>query len=115
MPSYTFICRSCSHKFEAFLNFSQYDTYVPKCESCGKTTVDRSYSDDLTTISGGVIKGDSDLTLGDLANRNRDRMSNDHKEHLYHKHNEYKDPVFKKELPKGMSRLKKQKKIEWPK
>ena len=115
MPSYTFVCKSCSHKFETFLNFNQYDTYIPKCELCGKNTVERSYADDLTTVSGGVVKSDNDLTLGDLANRNRDRMSNDHKEYLYNKHNEYKDPVFKKELPKGMSRLKKQNKIEWPK
>jgi len=77
----------------------------------------RSYQDDLANMSGSVIKSDSELkTLGDLANRNRDRMSDDHKAHLYQKHNEYKAPVKQKELPKGMTRMKKpSQKFQWPK
>lgn len=62
-----------------------------------------------------VKKADSELkTIGDLANRNRDRMSEDERVTLYKKHNDYKDQESQKELPKGMSRIKKSKsKIKW--
>jgi hypothetical protein len=62
-----------------------------------------------------IRKSDSELkTIGDLANRNRDKMSNDHKSYLQEKHNEYKDTELAKELPKGMSKIKKPtKKIKW--
>ena len=43
-------------------------------------------------------------------------MSDDHKAHLYKKHNEYKAPAQQKELPKGMTRMKKSsQKFQWPK
>jgi len=69
----------------------------------------------MLTINGSVKKSDSELkTIGDLANRNRDRMTNDQKNYLDKKHNEYKDQDLAKELPKGMSRIKKPKnKIKW--
>jgi pyruvate-formate lyase-activating enzyme len=69
----------------------------------------------MSTISSSVKKTDSELkTIGDLANRNRDKMSNDHKQHLQEKHNEYKDTELEKQLPKGMNRIKKpKKKIKW--
>jgi hypothetical protein len=41
-------------------------------------------------------------------------MSNDEKSALYIKHNEYKEEVSHKELPKGMSRVKKGPKTIWP-
>lgn len=114
MPSYTFVCDDCNNKFELFLTFAQYsDTQV--CVSCGSKKTHRSYADDLTNISGSVIKSDGELKLGDLANRNRDRLSQDEKDHLHHKHNAYKDQDLVKQLPQGMSRLKKQPKIQWPK
>ena len=40
-------------------------------------------------------------------------MSDDHKQHLYNKHNKYKDPSFNKPLPKGMSRTKRKNKTKW--
>tara|TARA_B110000503_G_C7082473_1_gene385784 strand:+ start:204 stop:437 length:234 start_codon:yes stop_codon:yes gene_type:complete len=75
--------------------------------------------EDMLTISSSVKKSDSEFkTLGDLANRNRDRMTTDHKKALDQKHTEYQDDKVKeeltKELPSGMSRIKKSKtKIKW--
>jgi len=62
-----------------------------------------------------IKKTDSELsTIGDLANRNRDRLSDDEKIALHKKHNSYKDAVSNKELPKGMSRMKKpSQKTKW--
>ena len=63
-----------------------------------------------------TIKNDNELkTIGDLANRNRDRMTDDHKTSLEEKHNSYKESESTKELPKGMSRIQKPKtKYTWP-
>lgn len=75
--------------------------------------------EDMLSINSSVKKSDSELkTLGDLANRNRDKMSKDHKMALDQKHTQYQDDKLKdeltKELPKGMSRIKKPKnKIKW--
>jgi len=70
---------------------------------------------DMLTISGSVKKSDSELkTVGDLANRNRDKLSSDEKEYLHNKHNKNKDKDLEKQLPKGMSRMQKpNKKIKW--
>jgi putative FmdB family regulatory protein len=114
MPTYTFICTKCETKFEAFFHIKEYVEH-PQC-SCGSKKTQRSYEDDLTTISSSVKKSDSELkTIGDLANRNRDRLSDDQKIDLYRKHNAYKDQDSPKELPKGMSRIKKPGKIQWTK
>ena len=69
----------------------------------------------MATLNTSVKKSDDQLkTLGDLANRNRDKLSEDQKVELYSKHNSYKDePVNEKPLPKGLSRLKKQPKTKW--
>jgi putative FmdB family regulatory protein len=112
MPNYTFFCESCSNKFEIFLTIKEYKEH-PKCSLCESKKTYRSYQDDICT--GFVKKTDAELsTIGDLANRNRDRMSDDQKQSLYVKHNEYKDSAFQKELPSGMSRMKKPKqKTKW--
>jgi hypothetical protein len=69
---------------------------------------------DVATQSTSVRKSDSELkTIGDLANRNRDRLSDDEKITLHKKHNSYKDQESHKELPKGMSRIKKTNKVKW--
>lgn len=115
MPSYTFFCSDCKSKFELFFSIKEYEEH-PKCLSCLSLKTNRSYEDDLHTIATSVRKSDSELkTVGDLANRNRDKLSDDQKMELYEKHNKYKDDEFKKkkELPKGMQRLKKQPKIKW--
>lgn len=109
MPSYTFICEDCSKKFELFFYIKDYQE-KPKCEHCKSNNTCRSYQDDLSCLTGSVIKSDSELkTLGDLANRNRDRLSNDEKNKLYHQHNNYKED-FHMKLPSGMSRIQKPKK-----
>lgn len=114
MPTYTYVCNQCSSKFELFYNIRDY-VEQPHC-SCGSIDTIRSYEDDLSTISSSVKKSDSELkTIGDLANRNRDRLSADQKRELEAKHNSYKDQELVKELPKGMSRIKKTEKIQWTK
>lgn len=71
---------------------------------------------DLATQSSSVKKSNSELkTIGDLANRNRDRMSDDQKAALYAKHNDYKEHKEENRLPAGMSRIKKGPKTIWPK
>lgn len=114
MPSYTYVCEKCGTKTEIFTTIQNYKEHI-SC-ACG-ATMGRYYQDDLVNMLGSVIKSDSELkTLGDLANRNRDRMSDDHKAHLHKKHNEYKAPAQQKELPKGMTRMKKSsQKFQWPK
>jgi hypothetical protein len=69
----------------------------------------------MQTLSTSIKKSDSELkTIGDLANRNRDRLSEDEKQHLYDKHNSYKDTELEKSLPKGMNKISKpKKKIKW--
>jgi hypothetical protein len=65
-------------------------------------------------MSASVVKADSELkTLGDLANRNRDRMSEDHKQALNTKHNAYRDNSPLPDLPSGMTRMKKTKGTKW--
>jgi hypothetical protein len=73
------------------------------------------YTEDALSISASVKKMDSELkTVGDLAKRNTDRMSDDHKAHLRSKHNDYKENQADAPLPKGMSRLQKPKhKTKW--
>ena len=114
MPIYTYKCEKCEVKFELFFTINKYEEH-PLCTSCKSKKTNRSYEDDMSTISSSVKKSDSELkTIGDLANRNRDKMSNDHKQYLQEKHNEYKDTELEKQLPKGMNRIKKpKKKIKW--
>lgn len=119
MPEYTFICDCCDDAFSIFARWSELDDLVVKkkvvCPNCRSNTVSRDYVGDCSTISGSVKKSDNELkTIGDLANRNRDRFSSDKIESLNKKHNSYKEEVSDKPLPKGMSRIKKPPKPKWP-
>ena len=112
MPNYSYFCEKCNLSIEKFFYISEYQEKI-KCDTC-KKYCERDYQLDVCSQSASVKKADSELkTIGDLANRNRDRMSNDQKNELDRKHNEYKDQELAKELPKGMSRIKKPKKIKW--
>lgn len=113
MPNYSYHCNDCDSYFENFFYIKDYIPN-PKCD-CGSTNTERNYFQDLTSIVSSVKKSDSELkTIGDLANRNRDRMSDDQRNNLHKQHNDYKDEVSSKELPKGMSRIKKPKtKTKW--
>lgn len=114
MPEYSFICEKCNYKFAIVCSIKDY-TDKQICKRCkSNNNVIRLYQEDLSTLSASVKKSDGELkTLGDLANRNRDKMSEDQKLALYNKHNDYKEQPPAKELPKGMTRLKKQPKTKW--
>lgn len=114
MPTYSYICNSCNSLFELFFTIKNYKP-TPKCARCDSPDTCRNYSIDFLTISNSVKKADSELrTIGDLAKRNSDRMSDDEKTSLYMKHNEYRENNTDKPLPKGMSRIKKPPKTLWP-
>lgn len=112
MPTYTYLCNKCNKKFELFFYIKDYQPN-PVCSLCSSKKTERSYADDVVSVQGSIIKHDSELkTIGDLANRNRDKMSKDQKQELYSKHNSYKDQPMKP-LPKGMTRVPKGPKIKW--
>lgn len=116
MPNYSYVCTDCDHGFELFAYIKDYNP-KPKCVNCNSKNTERNYVADALTQSSSVKKSDNELkTLGDLAMRNTERMSNDEKSALYRKHNDYKEDksLDEKPLPKGMSRIKKPPKISWP-
>ena len=93
---------------------SEYDSQ-PKCPKCNsKKAVSRSYEDDLPVVS--VIKGDSEITLGHLAERNGRRLE-DQKQAIEACKPETKEDarkVLDEQLPAGMSRIERPKtKIKW--
>ena len=114
MPTYSYECRACLNQFELFSYIKDYNSQ-PKCPLCGKYQTNRLYLLDVSTQSCSVKKTDSELkTVGDLANRNRDKLNDDQKIELYNKHNLYKQNNVEKTLPKGMSRITKpKKKTKW--
>ena len=117
MPTYSYKCTKCNNNFELFCYIKDYNP-TPKCINinCKSDKTERLYLADVSTQSSSVRKSDSELkTLGDIANRNRDKLSDDEKASLHIKHNEYKyDSKELKDLPSGMSRIKKKEKIKWP-
>ena len=107
MPNYTYECNACHYVFELFSTIKDYQE-SPKCVKCNSKKTSRMLAEDAMTLNSSVKKSDSELkTIGDLANRNRDKMSEDQKTHLHKKHNDYKEKESDKELPTGMSRMKK--------
>jgi len=114
MPEYSYSCDVCKKTFSVVCCIREYvDNHL--CETCG-TRCYRNYHEDLSTLNTSVKLGDNELkTLGHLAQRNTDRMSEDQKNELYRKHNSYKEDVPEKPLPKGMNRVKKPPKIKWTK
>lgn len=114
MPTYSYNCEKCHSDFELFFYIKDYQEQ-PKCPSCKSKSTHRLYINDISTQSASVRKSDSELkTIGDLANRNRDRMSDEQKSELHKKHNSYREAPEDKPLPKGMTRMKKGEKIIWP-
>ena len=107
MPTYTYECDACKLAFELFSSIKDYKS-SPKCFHCNSHKTSRLLAQDALTLNTNVKKSDSELkTIGDLANRNRDKMSEDEKNYLHKKHNDYKEKESDKELPTGMSRMKK--------
>ena len=114
MPTYSYTCDKCNTDFELFFYIKDYQEQ-PKCVNCNSAKTHRLYINDISTQIASVKKSDTELkTIGDLANRNRDRLSEDEKAHLYKKHNDYKETPPDKPLPKGMTRMKKGPKTIWP-
>lgn len=116
MPTYSYSCNKCCNDFELFFYIKDYQE-KPKCIHCGSLSTQRLVAKDAATLNTSVRKSDGELkTIGDLAQRNRDKMSNDQKQHLYEKHNSYKEnKIETKPLPKGMKYIKKPPKPIWPK
>lgn len=113
MPTYSYYCTKCDLEFELFFYIKDY-TDQPACPHCKSKKTNRLYIKDVSTQNTSVKKADSELkTVGDLANRNRDKMSEDEKIFLHNKHNAYKEEQPKNQLPKGMKRIPKQPKIKW--
>lgn len=114
MPTYSYCCDDCKNEFELFFYIKDY-TSSPLCVSCGSKNTHRHYMVDVLTQAASIKKSDSELkTIGDLANRNRDRLSEDEKTALHQKHNSYRESGEDAPLPKGMSRMKKGEKTIWP-
>lgn len=116
MPTYSYLCNDCNSSFELFFYIKDY-VEKPSCCYCSSNSTSRLITNDVLTQSCSVKKSDTELkTLGDLAQRNSERMSDDQKISLYNKHNSYKIGEDQKELslPKGMQRVKKPPKIKWP-
>lgn len=114
MPTYSYGCIDCKQNFELFSYIKDYQE-KPNCINCNKNNTHRLYILDVATQATTIKKSDSELkTLGDLALRNTERMSEDQKISLYQKHNSYKDQELEKQLPSGMSRMKKPEKPKWP-
>lgn len=117
MPSYSYYCSECKIHFEIFSSIKDYSSdKKPICTQCKTNkSVLRRYDIDVSSQHASVKKGDTELkTIGDLARRNSDRLSEDEKIHLYQKHNAYKFEDNTKELPTGMNRVKKPEKMKWP-
>ena len=114
MPNYTYFCNSCNNEFELFFTIKQYVSQ-PECSVCQSENTQRHLTKDINSQSFSVKKHNSELkTLGDLAQRNTDKLSDDEKNHLYQKHNSYKDKELEVSLRSGMNRIKKPQKPKWP-
>ena len=115
MPTYIFKCNDCRTKYEIYSSIAKYDTCNKDCPKCDSSDAHRVYEDE--NVCGSVKKGDSEITVGQLADRHRDRMSEDQKEFLYQKNNSYKDKAliresYKDEYKGRVSRKSKQKKTD---
>lgn len=114
MPEYSYICEKCDTTFSIVSSIKDYKEQI-RCHHC-KRMCPRNYNEDLASLSTSIKLANSELkTLGHLAQRNTETMSEDQKNDLYRKHNSYKEVVSDKPLPKGMSRIKKPPKVKWTK
>jgi hypothetical protein len=109
---YSFLCdpedNGCGHSFEISCWISEYDAAIKglKCPKCNnKESIRRNY--EVDTINTSVIKSDSEITIGHLAERNSKRMSDEQKAKVNYEHNKYLFENPAQDLPAGMQRLRK--------
>lgn len=108
MATYTFECKHCQVDFEIVSSVGQY-TGKGRCPTCKKVSKIRNLLCDLPVSS--IVKADSELkTIGDIAKRNTDKLSDDEKRHIIAKRDAEK--VQSAELPKGMSRAREQNSVD---
>lgn len=98
---YSFYCFAdeggCNYPFTIISTMDKISNLKPKCPNCGKTrSVFRDFAAD--TIHGNA----GTKTLGMLAEKNANRMSEDEKKALHDKHHEYMKRDPNKKPPKGM-------------
>jgi len=41
MPTYSFKCKKCGHKFQVILSFKEYEERKRKCPKCGSGSVEQ--------------------------------------------------------------------------
>jgi putative FmdB family regulatory protein len=80
MPTYEYECDKCGYRFE--IRQSIHDEPLLRCEKCDTHNLYRIISGGLYSS---IKKSDDEIKLGHLADRNRDRFSNDKKEYLLEK------------------------------
>ncbi len=107
MIEYSYICEKCEVGFSVLKNRSDYQEREP-CPQCKrKKNVIRNFQADLPT--GVVHLHISEVkTVGHLAARNGEKMSQDEQDERWLKDNAYKAPPLEKELPSGCSRIRKE-------
>ena len=113
MPLYTYECPTHG----LFCISSSIAEYKPKTKcptkKCRKVC-ERNIMVDASTLVG--VADATPKTVGGLADKNADKMSDDQKAALYKKHNAYKeaDPnVEPRPLPPGMERIERPKEREY--
>ena len=86
MPEYSYTCLKCNTKFSVIKSISDYKPKekCPECKLIGE--VIRDLETDWNSLVGAVVRGDDQITVGELAKRNTERLSNDEKAALTHKH-----------------------------
>lgn len=110
MPIYPYRCKNCRHAFEVFQSIHKYRT-LHKCPNCKYDALERIF-----VIGDAFVKlADTEIKkVGHLAQRNTEKMSDDQRQELHRKHNEYKYKEPEKDLPPGMTRVPRPKEgIQW--
>jgi len=115
MPQYIFRCDDCSQTIDLFCSMSEYDSKSQSvlCPVCEKKTR-RDYSGD--NIRGSVSISLSDCkTIGHYADKQTEKYGHRRVEDMMHDFKTQKEGGMK-ELPSGMSRMKKSPNtIQWTK
>lgn len=103
MPEYEYRCTKCGEHFEIICSMEDYEL-IDECPYCCTDSAVRVFS----TQPGFVKLAESEIkTLGHLAKRHSETMSDDKKASLKRKNTAYMREGPDKPLPPGMRRIKK--------